>query len=68
MFISAHSPPGKNILALSQSWLANLEREMQTAAVAAQTALAEKDRQDAETHRAKLADSIAAFKAKAGLK
>ena len=60
-------PAGKNILALTQSWLGNLEREMQQAAEQARTAAAERDRQEAETRRARIAASIAAFKRKTGL-
>ena len=60
-------PAGKNILALTQSWLGNLEREMQQAAEQARTAAAECDRQEAETRRARIAASITAFKRKTGL-
>ncbi len=61
------SPAGKNILALTQSWLGNLEQEMHAAAETARTAAVEAERQVAEARRAELAASIAAFKAKAGL-
>ena len=60
-------PAGKNILALHQSWLGNLEREMEEAAAMAKTAEAEEERQAAEARRAKIAGSIVAFKRKAGL-
>lgn len=60
-------PAGRNILALSQSWLGNMEREMQVAAEQARTAAADRERREAEERRAKIAASIAAFKAKAGL-
>jgi len=58
-------PAGKNILALSQSWLSHLEREMDDAAVRRDAGEAERDR--AETRRAEIAAAIAAFKAKAGI-
>jgi hypothetical protein len=61
------SPAGKNILALTQSWLGNMEQEMRAAAETARTAAVEAERQVAEARRAELAASIAAFKAKAGL-
>lgn len=60
-------PAGRNILALSQSWLGNLEREMQAAAEQARTAETERERQEAAMRRTKIAVSIAAFKAKIGL-
>jgi hypothetical protein len=61
-------PAGKNILALSQSWLANLEKQVQVAAEAARAAAVEAEREAAEADRARIAASIAAFKAKAGLR
>ena len=60
-------PAGKNILALHQSWLGNLEREMEESAVRAKSAEAEEVRRAAETRRAAIAGSIMAFKRKAGL-
>ena len=60
-------PAGKNILALHQSWLGNLEREMEEAATLAKTADAEEVQRAADERRAKIAGSIAAFKRKAGL-
>ena len=60
-------PAGNNILALGQSWLANLEYDMAQAARQAQAAVEEAARQEAEAKRAQLAASIAAFKRKAGL-
>lgn len=60
-------PAGKNILALTQSWLGNMEREMQHAAEQARTAAAEGERQEAEVRRARIAAAIAAFRAKTGL-
>jgi len=60
-------PAGRNIVALSQSWLANMERELQIAAEQARLATAERDRQEAEARRARIAASLAAFRAKAGL-
>ena len=60
-------PAGKNILALHQSWLGNLEREMQEAAAQAETATAEETQRAAEVRRAEIAGSIMAFKPKAGL-
>ncbi len=53
-------PAGKNILALSQSWLRNLESALAEAAT-------KRDGARSEAERAALAASIAAFKAKAGL-
>ena len=58
-------PAGKNILALLQSWLVHLEREMQEAADKARTAAEESERQEAEARRGGIAASIAAFRAKA---
>jgi hypothetical protein len=60
-------PAGKNILALSQSWLGNLEREMREAAARAAAAGIEVERREAEARAAGIAESIAAFKRKAGL-
>src|SRR5580658_4893256 len=60
-------PAGRNILALSQSWLGNLEREMHEAAAQAATAEIEAERRDAEARAARIAGSIAAFKRKTGL-
>jgi hypothetical protein len=60
-------PAGKNILALSQSWLGNLEQEMQTAAVLAKTAKVEAERHEAEARTAKMRAAIAAFKRNAGI-
>ena len=57
-------PAGKNILALNQSWLANMERDVTEAARATQTAATLEERQAAEGHRDRLAASIAAFKKK----
>ena len=61
-------PAGKNILALSQSWLGNLERAAAEAARQAQEAVEDAERQEAEAKRAKLVESVRAFKAKVGLK
>ena len=60
-------PAGKNIVALSQAWLANLEHEMAEAAERARVAGAVAERREAEAKRAKLAASIADFKRKARL-
>ena len=60
-------PPGKNILALTQSWLGNLEREMHEAAVAAEASTVAAEREAAKARRAKLAASRAACKAKTGI-
>lgn len=60
-------PAGRNILALTHSWLGNLEREMHEAAEQARVAQAELERQEGEARRAKIAASIAAFKAKTRL-
>lgn len=60
-------PAGRNILALSQAWLANLEREMRVAAVQAKAAATKAERQVAKDLADSRAASIAAFKAKAGL-
>ncbi len=56
-------PAGKNILALSQSWLANLERGMEEAALQGQTASMEEERKKAMERRDAIAASLAAFKA-----
>jgi hypothetical protein len=60
-------PAGKNILALSQSWLDNLEREMREAAAQSASAEIEAERREADARVARIADSIAAFKRKTGL-
>lgn len=60
-------PAGKNILALSQSWLANLEHDIQVAAGQAQAAVNESERTEAEAQGDRIAASIAAFKRKAGI-
>ncbi len=56
-------PAGKNILALSQSWLGNLEQGMEEAARQAETAGLEEERKEAMARRDAIAASIAAFKA-----
>jgi hypothetical protein len=61
-------PAGRNIVALAQAWFRNLENEMADAAAQVQAAATETDRRAAEALRDKRAASIAAFKAKAGLK
>ena len=53
---------GKNILALSQSWLGNLEHDMQEAAAQARAAASALKRAEAEEKRARIAESIARFK------
>jgi hypothetical protein len=60
-------PAGKNVLALTQSWLGNMEHEMQQAADQARTAAAEREREAAEARRARIAAAIAAFKTKTGM-
>jgi hypothetical protein len=60
-------PAGKNILALTQSWLRNLEREMAEAATQAMEAATVAERQAAQDIRDERAAAIAAFKAKARL-
>lgn len=60
-------PAGKNILALSNSWLWNLERDIEEAEAAAASARIVAERQAAENLKAKRAAAIAAFKRKAGL-
>lgn len=57
-------PAGKNILALTQTWLQTLEKDMAAAAARAATAATEVERKAAEKLRDKRAASIAAFKAK----
>lgn len=61
-------PAGKNILALTQAWLGNLEREMTEAAARAQVAATAAERNAAQDLRERRAAAIAAFKAKAHLK
>jgi len=58
-------PVGRNIVALSQSWLAHLEHDMAEAAEQAREAAEADARKQAEARRSRLAASIAAFKAKA---
>lgn len=60
-------PAGKNILALSQSWLANLEHEVQEAANQAQAAASEQERMEADEKRARIAEAIARFKRRSGI-
>jgi hypothetical protein len=60
-------PAGKNLLALSQSWLANLEHQIADAMNEARVATNDAARGAAEEKRSRLAASIAAFKAKAGI-
>lgn len=59
-------PPGKNILALSQSWLAELEHDMQAAAEESKSAEDAVARAAAEARRARIAASLAALKRKDG--
>jgi len=61
-------PAGKNILALTQAWLRNLEREMTDTSAQAQIAATAAERQAAEAIRDKRTAAIAAFKAKARLR
>jgi hypothetical protein len=61
-------PAGKNIVALTQAWFRNLEGEMAEAAAQAEAATTEAEGKAAEELRDKRAVSIAAFKAKVGLK
>jgi len=61
-------PAGKNIVALSQGWLRTLENDMAVAAACAADAATEGERTAAEELRDKRAASIAAFKAKSGIK
>jgi len=61
-------PPGKNILALTQSWLGNLEASMAEAEAATDQACEGTARDLAEARRAKIAAAIAAFKARTGLR
>lgn len=60
-------PAGKNIVALSQAWFWMLESDMAAAIADAAAAVSEAERKAAEVRRDRLAESIAAFKAKAGL-
>ena len=60
-------PAGKSILALSQSWLSGLEREMAAAATRAEAATTDAERRAAQEIQDRKAAAIAAFKVKAGL-
>lgn len=60
-------PPGKNILALAQSWLADLEHDIQAAADRAKAAEDAAARETAEADRNRLAASLAAFKRRSGI-
>lgn len=60
-------PAGKNIVALTQAWLKNLEREMAEAGARALMANHEAERRAAEQIRNKRAAAIALFKKAAGL-
>lgn len=60
-------PAGKNLLALSQAWLSSLEHKVAEAMNQAQTATDHAARLAAEEKRTRLAASVAAFKAKAGI-
>ncbi len=66
-FAPLTQPAGKNLLALSQSWLANLEHQIADAMNEARVATNDAARGAAEEKRSRLAASIAAFKAKAGI-
>jgi hypothetical protein len=61
-------PAGRNLLALTQTWLADLETMASQAAEAAKAAATEAERRKKYAAKAKIADAIAAFKAKANLK
>ncbi|PPQ27167.1 hypothetical protein CCS01_28045 [Rhodopila globiformis] len=61
-------PAGRNIVALTQAWFHDLEREMMEAAARAKAAATDAERKIAAEMRDKRAAAIAAFKAKAGLK
>lgn len=58
-------PAGKNILALNQSWLGNLEQGMEEAAKQAKTAAMEEERKEYMERRDAIAASLAALKANA---
>jgi hypothetical protein len=60
-------PAGKNILALNQSWLWNLEAEMHDALASAAAAATEAERRHAEERRDRVIASMANFKKAAGL-
>ena len=60
-------PEGRNIVALTHAWLANLEGEVADAAALAGEAATESERKEAADLRDRRMASIAAFKAKAGL-
>ena len=60
-------PAGKNILALTQAWLRDLESDMNSAAEQAATAATEAERKAAKELHDKRAIAIAAFKVKAKL-
>jgi len=62
------NPAGRNILALRQSWLGNLEQDMEEAAKQAETAAIEAERKEAMERRDAIAASLAAFKANAKTK
>jgi hypothetical protein len=57
-------PAGKNIAALTQSWLAHLEHDVAECAEKARTTADAVERAAAEDRREKIAASIAAFKAR----
>jgi hypothetical protein len=58
---------GKTVLALTQAWLRALENDIAEAAARAAVAATEAEQKAAADLRARLAASIAAFKAKTGL-
>lgn len=60
-------PAGRNILALSQAWLADQEHCLAAAEAQARDAATQAAREAAENRRSKLAASLAAFKQKAGI-
>ncbi len=60
-------PEGRNIVALTQAWLANLEADVADATTTANEAKTESDRKAAADLRDRRLAAIAAFKAKAGL-
>ena len=60
-------PAGKNILALNQSWLTNLEHDLSAATARAEQMKDEAARSGAKARSAEIARVIAAFRRKAGL-
>jgi len=60
-------PPGKNVLALSQSWLGRLEIDLERETARAAAALEESERRAAHEAQEKIREAIKAFKTRAKL-